>query len=155
MIPTRNVFSGSAASTRVFQNRSPSGSPSRSRGPGKSPRKNSASCSSKEQSPFGIILVEAGGPNRSADRAATDESVGVPLGVVVGESCRDEMNRIVAQPRVARGGNAASPRRSRARSSTARTPVSPVLSCRPARAREEPNRQSGRGTGLVVDDLRA
>src|SRR4029077_8270552 len=50
---------------RVFQKRMLSGSPSRSRGPGSSSRKKSASWASKERSPFGTILtgdeVVAGG----------------------------------------------------------------------------------------------
>ncbi len=56
MSPMRKVFSASVASMRVFQNLRPSGRPSRSRGPGKSSRKKSASCSSKEQSPLGTTL---------------------------------------------------------------------------------------------------
>ena len=55
--PTRNVLSGSVARILVFQNRSESGRPCRSRGPGNSSKKKSASCSSNEQSPFGTILI--------------------------------------------------------------------------------------------------
>src|SRR5947207_292302 len=42
---------------RVFQNRILSGSPSRSRGPGNSSRKKSASWASKDRKPFGTILM--------------------------------------------------------------------------------------------------
>src|SRR6516165_1192675 len=56
MSPTENVLSGSVSSILVFQKRMLSGSPSRSRGPGSSSRKKSASCSSKERNPFGTIL---------------------------------------------------------------------------------------------------
>src|SRR4029453_7046580 len=55
--PTENAFSASFSSIRVFQNRRLSGSPSRSRGPGSSSRKKSASWASKERKPFGTILM--------------------------------------------------------------------------------------------------
>src|SRR5450432_2224877 len=55
--PTENVLSASISSMRVFQNRILSGSPSRSRGPGKSSRKKSASWASKDRKPFGTILM--------------------------------------------------------------------------------------------------
>src|ERR1700693_3942063 len=55
--PTEKVFSTSFSSIRVFQNRRLSGSPSRSRGPGSSSRKKSASCASKDRKPFGTILM--------------------------------------------------------------------------------------------------
>src|ERR1700730_7202126 len=42
---------------RDFQNRMLSGSPSRSRGPGRSSRKKSASWASKDRNPFGTILI--------------------------------------------------------------------------------------------------
>src|ERR1700735_3775395 len=44
-------------SMRVFQKRMLSGSPSRSRGPGSSSRKKSASWASKDRNPFGTILT--------------------------------------------------------------------------------------------------
>src|SRR5499427_3268941 len=55
--PTLNVSSGSVSSSRVFQKRMLSGSPSRSRGPGSSSRKKSASWASKDRNPFGKILT--------------------------------------------------------------------------------------------------
>src|ERR1700730_14132718 len=57
MSPTRNVVSASVDSIRVFQKRRLAGSPSRSRGPGSSSRKKSASWASKEPKPFGTILM--------------------------------------------------------------------------------------------------
>src|SRR5690349_3267689 len=45
------------ASTRVFQKRRTSGSPSLSLGPGNSSRKKSTSCSSNERSPLGTTLT--------------------------------------------------------------------------------------------------
>src|ERR1700688_2342133 len=56
MRPTANVLSGSVSSTRVFQKRMLSGNPSRSRGPGSSSRKKSASWASKDRNPLGTIL---------------------------------------------------------------------------------------------------
>src|SRR5271155_5299854 len=56
MRPTENVCSGSASSMRAFQKRMLSGNPSRSRGPGSSSRKKSASWASKERKPFGTIF---------------------------------------------------------------------------------------------------
>src|SRR5712671_921568 len=56
MSPTLNVLSASLSSIRFFQKRIVSGSPSRSRGPGSSSRKKSASWASKERNPFGTIL---------------------------------------------------------------------------------------------------
>src|SRR6266567_94779 len=55
--PTAHVLSGSVSSMRDFQKRIVSGSPSRSRGPGTSSRKKSASWASKERRPFGTILT--------------------------------------------------------------------------------------------------
>src|SRR3954453_11158489 len=52
-----NVWSASLSSIRFFQKRILSGSPSRSRGPGSSSRKKSASWASKERRPFGTILT--------------------------------------------------------------------------------------------------
>ena len=57
MRPTVKVLSASVSSMRVFQKRMLSGSPSRSRGPGSSSRKKSASCASKDRNPFGTILI--------------------------------------------------------------------------------------------------
>ena len=57
MRPTENVRSRSVSSMRVLQNRMLSGNPSRSRGPGSSSRKKSASCSSKDRNPFGTTLM--------------------------------------------------------------------------------------------------
>src|SRR5271169_4442428 len=57
MSPTLKVMSGSIRSIFRFQNWMLSVSPSRSRGPGKSSRKKSASCSSKDRSPRGTILI--------------------------------------------------------------------------------------------------
>src|ERR1700738_1260571 len=57
MRPTENVLSASVSSMRVFQNRRLSGNPSRSRGPGNSSRKKSASWASKDRKPFGTILM--------------------------------------------------------------------------------------------------
>src|SRR6266849_1651332 len=57
MRPTANVLSASVSSMRVFQKRMLSGSPSRSRGPGSSSRKKSASWASKQRNPFGTILM--------------------------------------------------------------------------------------------------
>src|SRR6516164_1278537 len=54
MSPTENV---SGVSMQVFQNRMLSGKPSRSRGPGNSSRKKSASLASNERKPFGTILI--------------------------------------------------------------------------------------------------
>ena len=56
--PERRVES--VDSIRVFQNRRLSGRPSRSRGPGKSSRKNSASCRSNDRSPLGTTLTWSG-----------------------------------------------------------------------------------------------
>src|SRR5580700_8035575 len=55
--PTEKVFSASFSSIRVFQNRRLSGKPSRSRGPGNSSRKKSASWASNERKPFGTIWI--------------------------------------------------------------------------------------------------
>lgn len=55
--PTENVFSASCSSRRVFQNRMLSGNPSRSRGPGSSSRKKSASWASNDRRPLGTILM--------------------------------------------------------------------------------------------------
>src|SRR5947209_7543755 len=55
MRPTANVLSASASSMRVFQKRMLSGNPARSRGPGNSSRKKSASWASKDRKPFGTI----------------------------------------------------------------------------------------------------
>ena len=60
-------------SIRVFQNRKLSGRPSRSRAPGKSSRKKSASCRSNDRSPLGTILIA---------RRPNSERPGV-IGVVV------------------------------------------------------------------------
>src|ERR1700740_250107 len=57
MSPTEKASPASVLSTRVFQNRTLSGSPSRSRGPGSNSRKKSASCASKERSPLGTNLM--------------------------------------------------------------------------------------------------
>src|SRR3954469_12001337 len=57
MRPTVKVLSASFSSIRVFQNRRLSGNPSRSRGPGSSSRKKSASWASKDRKPFGTILA--------------------------------------------------------------------------------------------------
>src|SRR5271167_13768 len=57
MRPTVKVLSASCSSMRVFQKRILSGSPSRSRGPGSSSRKKSASWASKDRNPFGTILT--------------------------------------------------------------------------------------------------
>src|SRR5262245_50279848 len=57
MRPTENVLSGSVSSMRVFQKRILSGKPSRSRGPGSSSRKKSASWASNDRSPLGTILI--------------------------------------------------------------------------------------------------
>src|SRR5450755_1293146 len=57
MRPTVKVLSASVSSIRVFQKRILSGSPSRSRGPGNSSRKKSASWASKDRKPFGTILI--------------------------------------------------------------------------------------------------
>src|ERR1700690_4226036 len=57
MRPTEKVLSASVSSIRVFQNRRLSGKPSRSRGPGSSSRKKSASWASKDRKPFGTILM--------------------------------------------------------------------------------------------------
>src|SRR5580693_7903512 len=57
MRPTEKVLSASVSSIRVFQNRILSGNPSRSRGPGRSSRKKSASWASKERRPLGTILM--------------------------------------------------------------------------------------------------
>src|SRR5712692_7599688 len=57
MRPTVKVLSASFSSIRVFQNRRLSGNPSRSRGPGNSSRKKSASWASNERKPFGTILM--------------------------------------------------------------------------------------------------
>ena len=62
--------SGSVASMRVFQNRSDSGKPSRSRGPGRSSRKKSASFLSNDRRPLGTTLTE--GPLSEPGRAAVD-----------------------------------------------------------------------------------
>ena len=56
MSPTAAVLSGSVSSIQLFQNRRLSGKPSRSRGPGKSSRKKSASCSSNDRKPLGHNL---------------------------------------------------------------------------------------------------
>ena len=55
--PTEKVFSASFSSMRVFQKRMLSGRPSRSRGPGSSSKKKSASCASKDRNPLGTILI--------------------------------------------------------------------------------------------------
>ena len=52
-------MSASVVSICVFQNRRLSGRPSRSRGPGSSSRKKSASCASNDRSPLGTILTGA------------------------------------------------------------------------------------------------
>src|SRR3954452_19967815 len=57
MRPTVKVASASFSSIRFFQKRRLSGNPSRSRGPGSSSRKKSASWASKERRPFGTILT--------------------------------------------------------------------------------------------------
>src|SRR5271168_4572060 len=51
------MLSASVSSIRVFQKRRLSGNPSRSRGPGNSPGKKSASWASKDRNPFGTILM--------------------------------------------------------------------------------------------------
>src|ERR1700726_1793411 len=57
MRPTANVSSASVSSMRRFQKRRLSGNPSRSRGPGSSSRKKSASAASKERKPLGTMLT--------------------------------------------------------------------------------------------------
>src|SRR3954447_13496129 len=55
---------------RFFQKRIESGKPSRSRGPGRSSKKKSASSASKDRSPFGMILI--GGFVEKSDGVTTD-----------------------------------------------------------------------------------
>src|SRR5580658_6158638 len=83
--PTLNVRSGSICSILRFQNRMLSGSPSRSRGPGSNSRKKSASCSSKDRSPFGTILIGRPSESDGLDVAGSgaDSSVD-PGGVLMG-----------------------------------------------------------------------
>src|SRR5450432_926801 len=88
--PAENVLSASVSSMRVFQKRILSGSPSRSRGPGRSSRKKSASWASKERNPFGTILIgwwsEVGVVGPVPDRlAAIDVDGGCTTGVIAGE----------------------------------------------------------------------
>src|SRR5262249_61634500 len=68
-----------------FQNWMLSGSPSRSRGPGSSSTKKSASCSSNDRSPLGTILIgcmsESDGPDGAG--SGTDSRVD-PGGELVG-----------------------------------------------------------------------
>src|ERR1700738_4311695 len=71
MRPTENVLSASVSSMRVFQKRMLSGTPSRSRGPGSSSRKKSASWASKDRRPFGTILI--GWPSRIRVGAVAEE----------------------------------------------------------------------------------
>src|SRR5260221_11966930 len=85
MRPTGNVSSASFSSIGVFQKRRLSGKPSRSRGPGNSSRKKSASWASNERRPFGTILI--GGPLETEPREVA-ELLGGPdtleMGVVAG-----------------------------------------------------------------------
>src|ERR1700691_1387091 len=83
MRPNEKVLSASVSSMRVFQNRILSGSPSRSRGPGNSSRKKSASCASKERRPLGTIL--AGLLSTVDDLAAVPDE---PDAGIVGGVCK-------------------------------------------------------------------
>src|SRR6516162_6369855 len=74
MRPTENVRSGSVDSIRVVQMRRLSGNPSRSRAPGSSSRKKSASLRSNDRSPFGTILTAR--PSESDRSGAIDDGVG-------------------------------------------------------------------------------
>ena len=71
--PRRRFCRASASSMRVFQKRKLSGNPARSRGPGSSSRKKSASFSSKARNPLGMILItSAVGTKRARHRIQAD-----------------------------------------------------------------------------------
>src|SRR5438067_7540371 len=89
MSPTLNVLSASLSSIRFFQKRIVSGSPSRSRGPGSSSRKKSASWASKERRPFGTILTgwlsEVGGGAVAEEPDVPEAGEGCTTGVAEGK----------------------------------------------------------------------
>ena len=79
-----------------------SGNPSRSRGPGSSSRKKSASCSSKDRSPFGTILIGRWSESDCADvernwcrflRGAGVELTAMATGPMAGDGFRDGLEK--------------------------------------------------------------
>src|SRR5450755_1850003 len=78
---------------RVFQNRRLSGNPSRSRGPGNSSRKKSASWASKDRKPFGTILMGRLGVTdvpdllKGEDVSTTGETEGELVALGLGLGC--------------------------------------------------------------------
>ena len=93
------MLSASRSSMRVFQKRMLSGNPSRSRGPGKSSRKKSASWASKERSPLGTIRT--GAPSESDVVPAVHELPALTgvVGVVVGAAEQNEIGIVMTEAR--------------------------------------------------------
>src|SRR5580704_1615995 len=95
--PTVKVSSGSVSSIRDFQKRTLSGKPSRSRAPGNSSRKKSASFASKDRSPLGTIrIMRLSEGGRGDDSSITVGGAGNEIGVggkSTGSTLRDSVPR--------------------------------------------------------------